>query len=182
MRAAGASSNPSPLKIPARHYVSPIAGRACRLHLRRRRRRRRRCRCLIIALLPAPHRTHLDLPLLPTDCPSITILRPRTQRHGSVKQDARRRPEHGRHGWSARCMSPSTAARVQLACLLLLNHLFWMQQLAVQKPKLMSAGHQPHRQLGNRLHLVARPPQDAAPRSRWRAHGGHGSDAGRVRG
>ena len=41
--------------------------------------------------------------------------------------------------------------------------------------------HKPDRQLRDGPHLVARPPQDAAPRPRRCAHGSHGLDAGRVR-
>jgi hypothetical protein len=49
---------------------------------------------------------------------------------------------------------------------------------AVHRILLTEAGHQPHRQLGNSIHLIARPPQDAAARPRRCAHGSHGTDAG----
>ena len=41
-------------------------------------------------------------------------------------------------------------------------------------------GHEPNRQLRNRLHLLPRPPQDAPSRPRRRPHGSHGPDARRV--
>lgn len=44
------------------------------------------------------------------------------------------------------------------------------------------SGHQHYRQRRNRLHLVARPPQNVKARSSRCTDGGHGSDAGRVRG
>jgi len=43
---------------------------------------------------------------------------------------------------------------------------------------LFSTGHQHNRQRRNRLHLLPRPPQNAAARSRRRPHGSHGSDVG----